>query len=272
MSLKLFQGSRRKLLKLKRLPQDYHLAAGIPRVENPVSFLAELQLSVPLHSFISNPFFFREPLAVRLYHRNPIWSSTDSSILHIPKCIVLIPLSWKLFCTVFILCLFLWMHFMYFKFHNSKSFYVTCLKKGTKITSYRLTVNLSLNFIATAQVAGDDTQRHIEKSFLFVFCSVYDPPCMHVWSVMYECDKLWRFIYLFIFSFVCCYCGIIVVLSLHDEYFYYYYPHRIQKSHTHCCHCDLKDSDMITVGHRSGRSIARRPLCIIVTNFRLLKP
>lgn len=58
-SLKLFQGSRRKLLKLKRPAQDYLLAAGIPRVENPASSLAELQLSVPLHSFISNPLFLQ---------------------------------------------------------------------------------------------------------------------------------------------------------------------------------------------------------------------
>lgn len=89
----------------------------------PHSWLNCSDLSPYIHSSLT-PFFFREPLAIRLYHRNPIWCSTDSSILHIPKCIVLIPLSWKLFCTVFIVCLFLWMHFTYFELHNSKSFHV----------------------------------------------------------------------------------------------------------------------------------------------------
>lgn len=170
MTLKLFQGSWRKLLKLKRPAQDYHLAAGIPRVENPASSLAELQLSVPLHSFISNSFFFREPpchssvpqksylvFDRQQYPSHPQVHCFDTSFL-----------KTVLYCFY---CLFVFMNALYvFRVPWFKVLLCdkTCLKKGTKITSYRLTVNLSLNFIATAQAAGDETHR--EK--LFFLCSV----------------------------------------------------------------------------------------------------
>lgn len=35
-----------------------------------------------------------------LYRRNPIWCRMDRSLLRLPKCIVLIPVCWKLICTV----------------------------------------------------------------------------------------------------------------------------------------------------------------------------
>lgn len=103
LSLKLAQGSRKRPLQLRSPLQDYHPVAGIHPEESPASSLAELQLTTPppTSSHVW-PFFSlnKEPQAICLSRRNPIWCWTDGSLLHIPKCIVLIPLSWKLFCTV----------------------------------------------------------------------------------------------------------------------------------------------------------------------------
>ena len=67
-----------------------------------------------IHSSLNFFFFFfqlcfffltRNPKPICLYRRNPIWCPTGTSLLHIPKCIVLIPLFWKLFLYCFY-CLF----------------------------------------------------------------------------------------------------------------------------------------------------------------------
>lgn len=98
-----------------------------------------------------------------------------------------------------------------------------------------------------------------------MLCSVCKPSCMHVWSVTYECGKLWRFFFLFFSPDFCA----IVVLSLHEVWLFLlvYYPHRRPVSHTYC---DWKDTYMITVGHRFGKSFGRRPLCTVVTDLRLV--
>lgn len=112
LSLKQFQGRRRRPHQLRSPLQDYRPAAGIPPVASPASSWVESQPTTPpnIHSSLNSSyfiFFFKQGTRpICLYHRNPIWCRTDTRLLHNPKCIVLIPLFWKLFCTVFIVYLF----------------------------------------------------------------------------------------------------------------------------------------------------------------------
>lgn len=132
LSLNQFQSRssrRRRRLQLTIPLQDYRPVAGIPPGASPASSWVESQPNYPplltsTHLWTHLFFFFfsnKEPRPICLYRRNPIWCPTDTSFLHNPKCIVLIPLFWKLFCTVFIVCLFWQKHFMYFYVYDSKS-------------------------------------------------------------------------------------------------------------------------------------------------------
>ena len=100
LSLKQFQSIRRRLLQLRNLLLDYHLAAGIPRGESPASSWVESQPTVPLYLHLSLnssfffPFFFlsffffsnKDPKPISLYHRNldvqktPVSSTSPSAL------------------------------------------------------------------------------------------------------------------------------------------------------------------------------------------------
>lgn len=93
LSLKVCQDSWRKLHRPKIQLRVYLPAAGIPPGASPASSSAELQLIHPPYIQSSLSLISPSPPAICVYHRSRIRCGADRGLVHILKCIVLIPLS-----------------------------------------------------------------------------------------------------------------------------------------------------------------------------------
>lgn len=101
LSMKVFQDNRRRLLQPRSRPRGFRLAAGTRPGASPASSSAELQLIHLPHIQSSLSLISSSAPAICVCHRSRIRCGTGTGLVPILKCIVLIPLSRKLFCTVF---------------------------------------------------------------------------------------------------------------------------------------------------------------------------
>lgn len=232
-----------------------------------------------LHRFLS----FLPPKTrnlARLSIPQESWRSTDTVLLHIPKCIVLIPLSFGSRFVLFLL------------FMLTEALYVVCVRfkvclrpcgtlylleglQGSHVSSQPMIRLLRLDCSSTScrwflQYMQLLEHKQWEITVSLAPCSRLTPlACAS--GLTYECEKKHNCEGFYFHDFSFSSGGIIVVLSLHDVGILVLVIVLLPsygRSHINYRHCHVKDAN--TAGPLSGKRIGLSLFYTAVTNIRLL--